>query len=51
VAAGDDRTDEDMFAALDESGAAVHVGEKETRAQFKVPDVDGLRVLLRALLE
>ncbi len=52
VAIGDDRTDEDMFAALDESGASVHVGnEKPTRAAFKVKDVAALRVVLRALLE
>ena len=54
VAFGDDRTDEDMFAALaeDPHGVAVHVGEtKATCASVRVPDVDAVRVALRALLE
>jgi trehalose 6-phosphate synthase/phosphatase len=36
-AIGDDRTDEDMFAALPESAWTVHVGTEPSRARFFVP--------------
>ncbi len=45
-AAGDDRTDEDLFAALDAQAFTVHVGFEETRARFRVPDVPAVVLLL-----
>ena len=50
LALGDDRTDEDLFAALPEGATAVHVGERQSRARYRIPDVAGARKLLRALL-
>jgi trehalose 6-phosphate synthase/phosphatase len=51
VAMGDDRTDEDMFAALPEGAIAVHVGRGSSRAAFRVPSPVAARALLRAILE
>jgi len=45
-AVGDDRTDEDLFAALDDRAWTVHVGFEETRARFRVPDTAAVRLLL-----
>jgi 4-alpha-glucanotransferase len=45
-AAGDDRTDEDLFAALDAQAWTVRVGPGETRARFRVPDVAAVISLL-----
>jgi trehalose 6-phosphate synthase/phosphatase len=45
-AAGDDRTDEDVFAALDPEAWTVHVGFDDTRARFRVPDVAAVLLLL-----
>jgi len=45
-AAGDDRTDEDVFAALDPQAFTVHVGFDDTRARFRVPDVPAVLLLL-----
>jgi trehalose 6-phosphate synthase/phosphatase len=50
LAAGDDRTDEDMFAALPDSACTIHVGSRRSRARFSVPDVHALRRLLHGLL-
>jgi trehalose 6-phosphate synthase/phosphatase len=49
VAIGDDRTDEDMFAALPEPGIAVHVGTTESRAGHRLPGPAAVRQLLEAL--
>ena len=46
LAAGDDRTDEDVFAALDNHAFTVHVGFDETRARFRVPDAAAVILLL-----
>jgi trehalose 6-phosphate synthase/phosphatase len=51
LAVGDDRTDEDLFAALPESGIAVHVGPAESRARLRVADVRAARALLAQLAE
>jgi trehalose 6-phosphate synthase/phosphatase len=51
VAIGDDRTDEDLFAALPEDGLAIHAGHKETRAGYRVSGPAEVRKLLSALLE
>lgn len=50
VAMGDDRTDEDLFAALPPDGIAIHVGVKTTRAALRVPSPADVRGLLRALV-
>jgi len=49
VALGDDRTDEDLFAALPAHGLALHVGPKPSRAQLRLEDVAAARNFLREL--
>jgi trehalose 6-phosphate synthase/phosphatase len=49
VAIGDDRTDEDLFAALPAEGVAVHVGPGASRAPIRLGGVAEVRALLRAL--
>ena len=49
VAMGDDRTDEDLFAALPIDGIGIHVGVKTTRAALRVASPADVRGLLRAL--
>jgi len=46
VAIGDDLTDEDMFRAMDTRAVTIHVGMRNTRARFRVPDVDTVLTLL-----
>jgi trehalose 6-phosphate synthase/phosphatase len=48
-AMGDDRTDEDLFAALPEAGLAVHVGPAPSRAAIRVANVAAARGLLEAI--
>jgi trehalose 6-phosphate synthase/phosphatase len=43
VAMGDDRTDEDLFAALPAGAIAVHVGPTPSRARYRVRDVKAAR--------
>ncbi|HTN85515.1 MAG TPA: bifunctional alpha,alpha-trehalose-phosphate synthase (UDP-forming)/trehalose-phosphatase [Sorangium sp.] len=50
VALGDDRTDEDLFAALPPTALTVHVGGGESTAAFQLPDPASARRLLRALV-
>jgi len=50
LAVGDDRTDEDMFAALDPSAITVRVGPGASRARHRIDGPDDVRALLRALL-
>ncbi|HEX8437605.1 bifunctional alpha,alpha-trehalose-phosphate synthase (UDP-forming)/trehalose-phosphatase [Archangium sp.] len=50
VAIGDDRTDEDLFAALPEDGISIHAGGKDTRAGYRVQGPTEVRRLLSALL-
>jgi trehalose 6-phosphate synthase/phosphatase len=50
VALGDDRTDEDLFAALPENGISIHVGPSASRARYRVEGVARAREFLRALL-
>jgi trehalose 6-phosphate synthase/phosphatase len=45
-AAGDDRTDEDLFERLQGDGWTVHVGPGPTRASY-VTDFESLRQVLR----
>lgn len=50
LAMGDDQTDEDLFAALPESGIAVHVGARSSRAHYRIADMRAARNFLRSLL-
>jgi trehalose 6-phosphate synthase/phosphatase len=50
VALGDDRTDEDMFAAMPEEGVSIHVGEQPSKARYRLADVRSVRQFLRSLL-
>jgi trehalose 6-phosphate synthase/phosphatase len=50
VAIGDDQTDEDMFAALPDSGVSVRVGYGHSRAGFRLRGVPEVRALLQSLL-
>jgi len=50
LAAGDDRTDEDLFAQLPLSSWTIHVGSQPSRARFSIPDVRSFRGLLQELL-
>jgi trehalose 6-phosphate synthase/phosphatase len=51
LAAGDDRTDEDLFAALPEGALAVRVGAGATRAKLRLATPLDLRRFLRALVD
>ncbi len=50
VAIGDDRTDEDLFAAVPEGGLTLHAGNKPSRATYRVQGPVDVRKLLAALL-
>jgi trehalose 6-phosphate synthase/phosphatase len=49
LAAGDDRTDEDLFERLSSDDWTVHVGAGSTRASYVVPDFQILRRMLELL--
>jgi trehalose 6-phosphate synthase/phosphatase len=51
VALGDDRTDEDLFAALPEDAIALHVGPSPSRAPHRLADVPSALAFLGALLD
>jgi trehalose 6-phosphate synthase/phosphatase len=51
VALGDDRTDEDLFAALPEGAISIYAGSKHTRAAYRVGGPSEVRKLLAALVE
>jgi trehalose 6-phosphate synthase/phosphatase len=51
VAIGDDRTDEDLFAALPAEAITVRVGPGPTRARFRLEGVTAVRQLLQLLVE
>ena len=51
VALGDDRTDEDLFAALPPEAITVRVGPGVTRARFRLEGVTAVRQLLQMLVE
>lgn len=50
VAIGDDRTDEDLFAALSPSALTIHVGVGQSRARYSLPHPAAVRVFLRGFL-
>jgi len=49
LAMGDDRTDEDLFAALPPDAYTVHVGEGPSRARYRVASPERARELLESL--
>jgi trehalose 6-phosphate synthase/phosphatase len=51
MAAGDDVTDEDLFARLPESAWTIHVGRNESRAKYYLSNSDEMVALLAQLLE
>jgi len=51
VAIGDDRTDEDLFAALPGEAITIKVGPGPTHARFRVDGVPAARSLLQALAQ
>ena len=50
AAFGDDRTDEDLFAAVPPGGLAVHVGEGSSVAPFRLANPAEVRALLASLV-
>jgi len=50
MAIGDDRSDEELFAAVPPPGLTVHVGEGPSCAAYRLPDPAAVRALLTALL-
>jgi trehalose 6-phosphate synthase/phosphatase len=48
---GDDRTDEDLFAALPDGAIAVHVGPTPSRARYRVRDVKAARGWLELVVD
>ncbi len=50
-AAGDDRTDEDLFERMPSDSWGVHVGQGPTRAAFVVPSVQEMRTILEVFAE
>jgi trehalose 6-phosphate synthase/phosphatase len=51
LAIGDDRTDEDLFAAVPPEAVTVKVGPGATRARFRLDGVPATRALLYTLIE
>ncbi len=51
LAIGDDRTDEDLFAALPPEAVSIRVGPGATRARFRVESVSAVRSLLQSLVD
>ena len=51
MAAGDDVTDEDLFARLPESAWTIHVGSNESRAKYYLINPDEMITFLTQLLE
>ena len=51
LAIGDDRTDEDLFAALPPDAITIRVGPGATRARFRLDGVPSVRGLLQSLVE
>jgi trehalose 6-phosphate synthase/phosphatase len=50
LAIGDDRTDEDLFAAMPQDSWTIHVGRGSSRAKYRLRDVTAARRLLRRLI-
>jgi len=50
LAAGDDATDEDLFALMPATAWTIHVGENQTRARYRLPGPEQFRRLLDSLV-
>ena len=50
LAAGDDATDEDLFARMPADAWTIHVGENQTRARYRLPGPEQFRRLLGDLV-
>jgi trehalose 6-phosphate synthase/phosphatase len=50
LAAGDDTTDEDLFAQMPDSAWTIHVGKKQSRARFRLSDFEEMHQLLSYLV-
>jgi trehalose 6-phosphate synthase/phosphatase len=50
LAFGDDRTDEEMFAALPKNAVTVRIGGGVTAARYRLRDAKGVRAMLNELL-
>lgn len=50
IGMGDDQTDEDMFAALPVDGVAIHVGGRESRAEYRLADPAAARCFLKNII-
>jgi trehalose 6-phosphate synthase/phosphatase len=50
VAIGDDRTDEDLFAALAPGAVSIHVGDSPTHAPYRIADWTQVRRFLEGLV-
>jgi trehalose 6-phosphate synthase/phosphatase len=51
LAAGDDRTDEDLFAALPPDGVSLHVGPRPSRARYQLSSPAALLRLLQEVVD
>ena len=51
MAAGDDVTDEDLFAGLPDSAWTIHVGRNQSRAKYRLSNPDEMASLLEELLK
>ena len=51
LAIGDDRTDEDLFAALPPEAISIRVGPGTTKARFRLEGVAAVRALLQSLVD
>lgn len=51
MAAGDDATDEDLFARLPKTAWTIHVGRNKSRAKYYLPNPDEMIALLTQLIE
>ena len=51
VAIGDDRTDEDLFAALPADAITIRVGPGPTRARFRLEGISAVRAFLQTLVD
>ncbi len=51
VAIGDDRTDEDLFAALPHEAITIKVGPGPTHARFRLETIGAVRALLQTLVD
>jgi trehalose 6-phosphate synthase/phosphatase len=48
---GDDRTDEDLFAALPDHAWSIHVGNADSGAKYGMPDPNSVRKLLHRFVD